>query len=313
MEGLVNVYTDASYSSGKSGICFHFNEKSQNKTIVYGSTVANSSLQAELQSVIMALKYIISKYGRVNIQIRTDCSLIVNVMENKIYKKWDKKNWRKAKGKRIVTEYPNEVFLIKLMVEHIGEEYVSFIKVKSYQDLENRLAHKYATYARKVFYQQTDMYYIMEAANNCNKVENTENAVLLDFKNTELNLENIEKPWERKLPQIQQPQKKNRENFKWFSEDMRDSIVYIKSSLIVLQEDIHMKYRQINFNGMIKKVANEGLLQIPLVVRQIADNKYALVCNIKCYFIAKALNMEDIPCIITNLNNAEFVELYNNN
>ena len=304
-------YTDASYSNGNSGVCFHINSLSEtNKlTIIYGNCKSKSALQSELQAIIIALKFIlINKFYTLEIEIRTDCIIIVDIMQNKIYKEWDRKNWRKAKGKRLICDCCDEIFMIKKMVEFIGEDRVKFVKVKSYKDLNNRIADKYASFARKMDSIKINWCYKLEIPTDCNKVENTKQSILFELDVSNLGLVNMEKPWEKNKLLLTQSKNKSKIKIKWYTEEMKSSIVHIDSNLITLQEDVHLKCKEIDFNGILAKVAKDKAIDIPLLVREIANNKYVLVFNIRNYLISKALNIERVPCIITDLNHSAFAE-----
>lgn len=312
MLNKVICYTDASYSNENSGVCFHINNLLDiNKlTIVYGNCNSKSALQSELQAIIIACKFIlISELDKFEIEIRTDCAIIVDIMQSKVYRKWDRKNWKKAKGKRAVCDCVDEIFMIKSIVDILGEDRVKFVKVKSYKDLKNRLADKYANFARKMDLIKPNWCYKLELPTDCNKIENTENSTLFKLDVSNLGLENMEKPWKKKELPLQKS--KIKEKIKWYTQDMKNSIVQIDTNLITLYEDIHLKCREIDFNGIMAKVARNKTIDLPLLVRPIANNKYALVFNIRNYLISKALNIESVPCIITNLNHSAFEELNN--
>jgi hypothetical protein len=90
-----------------------------------------------------------------------------------------------------------------------------------------------------------------------------------------------------------------------------EDIEYIARKDIVLTEKIHLETKSIMFNGVFKAIAEKQVINKPIVVKKIDNEKYSLVMGMRNYIAAKVFELEKVPVIVVkDISHDEFVKKY---
>lgn len=316
--GKIIVFTDGSYINKKGGCAFLlYNENTEsNQTIGYASISLNTSAQAELFAVIIALKYIhYSIKEKCDIEIRCDYQEIVDFFNNRIYTKCEMESWAKVNGTPIRKHHKLWQELTYLYKSFHDVE-VRFSKCPNRGNEYNNEVHKYARIANREKHKNKESVCILQISKNSiveksklsfDKIDNHLNQVICGYKER-LKLIN-------KKTQLEQPKtehvliESDKHMINWDSL-LKEQIEIINANKIIITEKIHLKCTDINFNANLFRYASKGMIDKPIVVRNIGNEKYSLVMGLIRYFCAKILSIESIPCILTDLHHEDFIELY---
>lgn len=311
----VTIYTDGSYINiGKkcAGIAFlYMFSDFQIQTIGYSSVSVYNSTESEILAIIYALKYLISSNIEYDfIEIRCDNIGIVDFFRKKVYIEYRNKGWKKANGKPInrCTKILHELTSIFIS---FPEGRVVFIKADK-SDKGNKIAHRFARIASNLVASTKNSLYIKKRAINNDEFSSSQ---VIDFLKIEQEasftiLTSDAKVWETAYcPKMEKEEKLNR-MVKWL-ELINQDIVSINTANIILTEDVHLKCKKLNLQGNIQKCARSMMIDKPIAVKELGENKYTLVMGLTRLIIAKTLGIPTIPCIVTELNFNEFMKKYN--
>lgn len=116
----VEIYTDGacSYNPGPGGwaaVLFY----QENKKEIFGGELETTNNRMELMAVIEALQ---SLKERCEVNVYSDSAYIVNCFQQKWYKKWEEKGFKKNED------------LWKQLLSLVRQHQVNFIKVKGHSD-----------------------------------------------------------------------------------------------------------------------------------------------------------------------------------
>jgi hypothetical protein len=107
---------------------------------------------------------------------------------------------------------------------------------------------------------------------------------------------------------VNKVKKKKKKVKPWF-EELRDELVEINVSDVILTDQAHLSAYNINVYGL-DKVQERGSLNAPIAVNKLDDGTYSLVAGFKLYIQSKLLNFKTINAFITDLNHHDFVMKY---
>ena len=311
MDSTVYIFTDGAFNdiSKDAGIGILVSSYIRTRfpeVMMYGSVRVTSSIEAELLAIYKALQYIyINQVEASEFQIGTDLIQIVEVFNEKIYEEWDKNGWVGTK-KSVCKEL---IYKIRCLVELVGIEKIKFKKIKSNGNLMNKIAHRYARKGMKEklgaeLHGESYLYLLEKTCMDSKGIAYTEAMI-------DLNISDIENTYP-KMPIKQIPQVKSKAKVirDWLSEEIHN-IVTIDISKVKLVDDIHLKIKELNLNGVLKKYYKEGIDK-PILVRAVGE-EYALVAGIIRFAACKILDIKEVKCVICDLNShEEFIEKYSN-
>lgn len=281
----VIVYVDGSYREGTGGWCFMFlcNNKFTNSIVGYGNCEANSSSQVEIISCIKALEKI-KLQGIEQMEIRTDCINIVDVMNQKQYENWEKKNWTNLTGRLVLNNITEWHKLISLINE---SGYNIVFKKSDRKDGFGKFVDKYARIGLYTKNVDKNSFFLKEI-HSSNFVEVSKQYI------------------EAKIEPITLKQKSKKKRI-WYKDQ---ETIELPIEDILLVEDIHLRTRTLNLHGMLKGVNRKNKVFLPIAVRKLDSDKYALVAGLSRYCAAKIIGINTIPAVITELSHSQFIDEY---
>lgn len=110
-------------------------------------------------------------------------------------------------------------------------------------------------------------------------------------------------------PNKKVPPKKNirprKKRIQWYTQE---DIVFIPTSSLIMSERIHQNTSELLLGRVLKYAIDNGQIPHPLAVKVLDQNKYSLVMGMVGYTVAKILNLEKIPVVLTELNHKELGE-----
>lgn len=283
----INIWTDGSYSKGKCGCAIYImmTEDVNESHLLYFNSVAKSSTFSELESIIIAIKYILYIGFDIDklpmITIFTDEISIVNAYSDKYYKIWEQSRWKTRNGKDVKSNI-NSWYYLTCLVKAIPDDRIRFIYVDN-RDKGNKLVHKYAKVAWRNPLNDR-MINVISYENGAVKKEE----IIDELSNNVIDdILKFQTPWEELRSDARTKY------------DIND-ISYINPCEIIIKDDKHINCNQIYFGKGIKKAIKKGAISTPIIVRQ-DENGFVLVEGIKSLVIAKLLNMPNVPCLINNM------------
>jgi hypothetical protein len=94
-------------------------------------------------------------------------------------------------------------------------------------------------------------------------------------------------------------------NVHWYE---KEEVKEMDVSDIVLTEDIHLNVQNVVFKLNLKEYSDTRCITTPIAVRPVEDGRYSLVIGAARYYVAKILDIQKIPAVLTDLKHDEFVE-----
>ncbi|SCN24195.1 ribonuclease H [Clostridium sp. N3C] len=304
----ISIYTDGSYRDCKGGYSFVFDNAQEFNLpkIVFGVSSDSTSTSVELTAIIRAFQYL-KAIGFKNhpIKIRCDVVDICRRLNKNTFNKWDASNWQKSSGNPITPNIQHWFMLSKLIKEY-GYDNIKIQKAPKGD--HHRIAHRYSRVGNKLDISEENILYILDSNKDPNKlkINQCKKMYISSF------IEDLpaEKPWELPLPIPAPPPKKvakkDESRIKWFDRNKLNTTM-VELNKIILTEDIHLKAKEISFNGILKKLNSSDEITIPIAIRPIENGYYSLVAGFTLFSAAKILGkFEYIPCVITDLTHEDF-------
>lgn len=295
----IDIWTDGSYKAKKGGCSFYISapEILEKPILVYSFVKAKKSTQVELLSIINAIKYLY--YLKIDlkdchIKIMCDESSIVEAFNNKRYRVWEEKDWRKKNGKPIKSSF-HEWFQLTCLVESIPEDNIEFIKVPSQKDKGNKIVDKYSNYARNLETLREGYFTILEYFDDKNEFIEKEVVDSIDSSASKKIL-NRKNPWDKNY---------STKRIKW--KYSPDDVILIDCKDIDIVEEVHLNCKEITFGKLLKQIIERRQIKFPIAVRKV-DERYVLIAGIARLTAAKLLNLQKVPCVILDLNHDEFIK-----
>ena len=281
MKSRVIIYVDGSYANGTGGLGFFlfFVEKIREFTVSYGGCPAEKNKQMEGIACIKALLNIEFKSNVEHIEIRTDHIGIVKFFEEKWYEKLD-------------NELCGEL-QTRLLKSALGQWYRLACVVRN---IDCKISFKLVDKKRK-FYKMVDKYareglYNSKTQANCFMKKSIENE-FIEVKDKD-DKEYVQAPvaWQNTV-----------NSKRWYE---GQEVIQIPVKDIILTENDHLNAKRIDLDGILATYNGCKQINIPVAVRAIENNRFALITGFTRYCIAKILDIETIPVVITNLSYNEF-------
>lgn len=84
-------------------------------------------------------------------------------------------------------------------------------------------------------------------------------------------------------------------------------VILIDCKDIDIVEEVHLNCKEITFGKLLKQIIEKGQIKFPIAVRKV-DERYVLIAGIARLTAAKLLNLQQVPCVILDLNHDEFIK-----
>ena len=281
------IYVDGSYRGGKGGwgFLYYFNNENIYPIVGIGMSHASNSNQPEILACIKAIENIVIDRYIDFIEIRTDYLGLVKVM-NQVTQCYYLNSDQVANklGKQ------NASLTVRLAQLIIQSNYNFKFSKASKKDSHNQKVHNLAKHALDSIKVIENGIYIWSKPDNefklVQKKQLTQNDP--DYVGENEELQKVTS-WHEKI-------------------DHKEEVIELNMNSIVLCEEIHLRTRSLNFDGLLCKSKGSNNVQSPIVVRKLDTDLYGLVLGLRSYCIAKILGIETIKAFVTDLSRQEIVK-----
>ncbi len=278
------AYIDGSYNNGKGGWGFNgfLNVNDSVHHICFGSCDAADSGQMEIIACTKALSNLPEILARngidvVTVEIRSDYKYLIDFLKGKdIYGGQD----NPAIG--LSKKYRSELLDLLETLRHIP--YIITARKASKKDANLKETDKNAKFALSQM-PIHDHFYFRE--------NNGKNTCVPDK--------------HRKIL-CSESRINTSDNTKWYERNF--IVATIPTNRVEIVEEIHLKARVINLKGGLKKARKLGKVDLPIAVRLNGKGNYTLVAGISRLCIARLMNFETIPAVITEMTHRNFILTY---
>ncbi|MBK5240556.1 hypothetical protein [Clostridium sp.] len=305
------IYTDGNYRNNKGGFGVKIinTEDDKGSIILYGKSKSNGSYQSEVAAVSEGLNFFNEKIIPVLngqeyfIELRIDLLSIIKIFNCHGYKKIKK---RFSNSERIPKINENQSVTLKLinLFDTFAKGCVRFKKVNK-KDINNVIVDKFAAFAIKSEpIESYERHILMQ--------EHVEEALsvveMSELSNFHINEELIDKSIKNIIESSKLIEKQDT-LIKLYADNKVNTIM-VPVNKIIVTESIHLNCKTMAYNGGLKKIAKTGNISRPVVVRDIGNGYYSLICGALALFSAKIVSLDEIPVLITTLNIGDFREKY---
>jgi ribonuclease HI len=280
------IYVDGSYRDNKGGWSYTYKKSKDNdrSVVSYGSCDVKNSNQSEIIACIKALESLKPNLDIEYVEIRSDYLDLVRVM-NKVAQ-FHFMSFAEIKNLLGKENELHTIILAKLIIECTYN--VKFYKA-SKKDVLNAKVHNLA---KKVI--------DSEKPN-----ENCDSRQYQDLeRNNSISKEQRRDEFIKYLLHIWE----SRDGFSYKDiPDLREKLVEIDVSKVILCDEIHFKANSVEFDGLLYQASKKNQIYNPIVVRSLGNDQYGLVLGLKSFCVARMLGINKMKAYITDLSRRELI------